>query len=173
MAAGWSIEKIQTAIGINIPVVRMMPNTPALIGKGMIAIAASKEVTADKIAELENLLGGAGIVDKLEERYMDAVTGLSGSGSAFVYLFIEALVEGGVKAGLPMDKALNYAAQTVFGAAAMVKETGKQPDELRAMVTSPNGTTLAGLKALEEGDFRAIAARAVEAAWKRAIELGS
>lgn len=173
MAAGWSIEKIQTAIGIKIPVVRMMPNTPALIGKGMIAIAASCEVTADKIAELENLLGGAGVVDKLEERYMDAVTGLSGSGPAFVYLFIEALADGGVKAGLPRDKALNYAAQTVFGAAAMVKETGRQPDDLRAMVTSPNGTTLAGLKALEEENFRAIAAKAVEAAWKRAVELGS
>jgi pyrroline-5-carboxylate reductase len=108
----------------------------------------------------------------LEEKFMDAVTGLSGSGPAFVYLFIEALADGGVKAGLPGDKALNYAVQTVFGAAAMVKETGRQPDDLRAMVTSPNGTTLAGLTALEEENFRAIAAKAVEAAWKRAIELG-
>jgi pyrroline-5-carboxylate reductase len=172
MAAGWSIEKIQAAVGVKMPVVRMMPNTPALIGKGMIAMAPSPEVPEEKTAELKKLLGSAGIVDILEEKFINAVTGLSGSGPAFVYLFIEALADGGVKAGLPRDKALNYAAQTVFGAAAMVKETGKQPDELRAMVTSPNGTTLAGLKALEEGDFRAIAAKAVEAAWKRAIELG-
>jgi pyrroline-5-carboxylate reductase len=172
MAAGWSIVKIQGIIGAKTPVVRIMPNTPALIGKGMIAMSASPEVSAKSVSELEKLLGGAGIVDKVDERFMDAVTGLSGSGPAFVYLFIEALADGGVRAGLPRDKALRYAAQTVLGAAAMVQETGKHPGELKDMVTSPGGTTIAGIAALEDGAFRSTVIKAVEAAWKRSIELG-
>jgi pyrroline-5-carboxylate reductase len=172
MAAGWSLEKIQDAAGAKLPVVRIMPNTPALIGKGMIAIAASPEVPADKLADIENILAGAGVVDKLDEHYMDAVTGLSGSAPAFVYLFIEALADGGVVAGLPRDKALKYAAQTVLGAAAMVQETGKHPGELKAMVTSPGGTTIAGITALEEGAFRSTVIKAVTAAWQRSCELG-
>ena len=171
MAAGWSIAKIKAAISVKLPVVRIMPNTPALIGKGMIALAASPEVPAEKISELEKMLGGAGIVDILDENYMNAATGLSGSGPAFVYMFIEALADGGVRAGLPRDKALRYAAQTVFGSAAMVQETGKHPGELKDMVTSPGGTTIAGLAALEDGAFRGSVIKAVEAAWKRAGEL--
>jgi pyrroline-5-carboxylate reductase len=138
----------------------------------MIAMSASPEVTAEKIAELEKLLGGAGIVDKIDERFMDAVTGLSGSGPAFVYLFIEALADGGVRAGLPRDKALRYAVQTVLGSAAMVQETGKHPGELKDMVTSPGGTTIAGITVLEDGAFRGTVIKAVEVAWKRSIELG-
>ena len=172
MAAGWSIAKIQSGIGEKVPAVRIMPNTPALIGKGMIAMSASAEVPSEKINELKNILGSAGNVDIIEERFMDAVTGLSGSGPAFVYLFIEALADGGVRAGLPRDKALTYAAQTVFGAAAMVQETGKHPGELKDMVTSPGGTTIAGIAALEDGAFRSTAIKAVEAAWKRSMELG-
>ena len=171
MAAGWSIKKIQAIAG-NAPVVRIMPNTPALISQGMIAIAASPEVPAEKIAELETILKSAGDVDRLDERYMDAATALSGSGPAFVYLFIEALADGGVQAGLPRDKALRYAAQTVLGSAAMVRETGKHPGELKDMVASPGGTTIAGLAALENGAFRGGVMRAVEAAWRRSIELG-
>jgi pyrroline-5-carboxylate reductase len=178
MAAGWPIKKIQEAVvaikspTVSLPVVRIMPNTPALIGKGMIALAAPPEVPEEKIAELEKILAGAGIVERLEERYMDAVTGLSGSGPAFVYLFIEALSDGGVLAGLPRDKALRYAARTVLGAAAMAEETGKHPGELKDMVTSPGGTTIAGVAALEAGAFRSTVMRAVEAAWRRAMELG-
>jgi pyrroline-5-carboxylate reductase len=172
MAAGWSIGKIQEALGIKTPVVRIMPNTPALIGKGIIAMSASVEVSAQSVTELEKLLSGAGIVDKVDERFMDAVTGLSGSGPAFVYLFIEALADGGVHAGLPRDKALRYAAQTVLGAAAMVQDTGRHPGELKDMVTSPGGTTIAGIAALEEGAFRGTVMKAVEAAWKRSKELG-
>jgi pyrroline-5-carboxylate reductase len=149
-----------------------MPNTPALIGQGMIALAASAEVPENRIAELEKILKAAGEVDRVEERYLDAVTGLSGSGPAFVYLFIEALADGGVRAGLPRDKALRYAAQTVLGSAAMVKETGKHPGELKDMVTSPAGTTIAGVAALEKGAFRGTVLGAVEAAWRRAAELG-
>ncbi|MDR1837273.1 MAG: pyrroline-5-carboxylate reductase [Treponema sp.] len=173
MAAGWSINRIQDVIGAKPPVVRIMPNTPALIGRGMIALSASLEVTVEKIAELEKFLSGAGIVDKLDERLMDAITGLSGSGPAFVYLFIEALADGGVRAGLPRDKALRYAAQTVTGAAAMVQETEKHPGELKDMVTSPGGATIAGITALEDGAFRGTVMKAVEAAWKRAVELGN
>jgi pyrroline-5-carboxylate reductase len=177
MAAGWSIEKIQAALaehgpGAPLPVVRIMPNTPALISRGMIALAASPEVAPEKTGELEKILGAAGLVDPVEEKYMDAVTALSGSGPAYVYLFIEALADGGVRAGLPRDKALRYAAQTVLGAAAMVQETGKHPGELKDMVTSPGGTTIAGVAALENGAFRGTVMNAVEAAWKRSKELG-
>ena len=172
MAAGWSIAKIQSAIGAKMPVVRIMPNTPALIGRGMIALTPSPEVPEEKVAEIENFIGSVGIVDRLEERYMDAVTGLSGSGPAFVYLFIEALADGGVQAGLPRDKALQYAAQTVLGAAAMVQETGKHPGELKDMVASPGGTTIAGVAALENRAFRGAVINAVEASWKRSKELG-
>ncbi|MDR2542718.1 MAG: pyrroline-5-carboxylate reductase [Treponema sp.] len=172
MAAGWSIDKIQSAVGQKVPVIRLMPNTPALIGKGMIAMSASPEVPADKLNEYKDILGDIGIVDYLEEHYMDAVTGLSGSGPGFVYLFIEALADGGVRTGLPRDKALSYAAQTVLGAAAMVKETGIHPGELKDMVTSPGGTTIAGIAELENGAFRSTVMKAVEAAWKRSIELG-
>ncbi|MCL2373631.1 MAG: pyrroline-5-carboxylate reductase [Treponema sp.] len=172
MAPGWSIGKIQAVLGVKAPVIRIMPNTPALISRGVIAMTVSPEVPAAQSAELEKLLGGAGMVDRLEEKYMDAVTGLSGSGPAFTYLFIEALADGGVRAGLPRDKALRYAAQTVQGAAAMVMETGKHPGELKDMVASPGGTTIAGITALENGGFRAAAINAVEAAWKRSTELG-
>ena len=172
MAAGWTIEKIQKTIGVKLPVVRIMPNTPALIGRGMLVLSASPEVPAEKISEIENFLGNAGIVDIMDERYMDAVTGLSGSGTAFAYLFIEAMADGGVRAGLPRDKALRYAAQTVIGAAAMIQETGTHPGELKDMVASPGGTTIAGIAALEDGAFRGTVIKAVEAAWKRSTELG-
>ena len=172
MAPGWSIEKIQTLMGLKVPTVRIMPNTPALISRGVIAVAPSVEVSEERVTELEKILAGAGMVDRLDEKYLDAVTGLSGSGPAFVYLFIEALADGGVRAGLPRDKALHYAAQTVLGSAAMVLETGKHPGELKDMVTSPGGTTIAGVAALENGAFRAAAINAVEAAWRRSMELG-
>ncbi|MCL1954637.1 MAG: pyrroline-5-carboxylate reductase [Spirochaetes bacterium] len=172
MAAGWSIEKIKKTVSAKASVVRIMPNTPALIGKGMIALAASPEVQKTQIIDLEHFLGGAGIIDKIDENLMDAVTALSGSGPAFVYLFIEALADGGVRAGLPRDKALRYAAQTIAGAAAMVQKTEKHPGELKDMVTSPGGTTIAGITALENGAFRGTVIKAVEAAWRRAVELG-
>jgi pyrroline-5-carboxylate reductase len=175
MAAGWSIEKIQAALGGRAaaqPVVRIMPNTPALISRGLIAMVPSAEVPEKKAAELEQLLGAAGMVDRVEEKYMDAVTGLSGSGPAFVYLFIEALADGGVRAGLPRDKALRYAVQTVLGSAAMVQQTGKHPGELKDMVASPGGTTIAGIAALETGAFRGTVMAAVDAAYRRSAELG-
>jgi len=178
MAAGWSIDKIRAAItaGTKTPtstvhVIRIMPNTPALISKGMIALAASPETPAQKTAELETMLGGAGTVDVIGEHYLDAVTGLSGSGPAFAYLFMEALADGGVLSGLPRDKALLYAASTVFGSAAMVLETGRHPGELKDMVCSPGGTTISGVTALEAGSFRSAVINAVEAAWRKSLEL--
>jgi len=186
MAAGWTIKKIQAVLGASLapdepdlpllvmpaPVIRIMPNTPALIGKGVIVMASSDNVAAKKLDEVQKLLSEAGIVDRLEEKYLDAVTGLSGSGPAYVYLFIEALADGAVKAGLPRDKALRYAAATVEGAASMALETGKHPGELKDMVTSPGGTTIAGVAALENGAFRGTVMNAVEAAWRRSVELG-
>jgi pyrroline-5-carboxylate reductase len=179
MAAGWSIPRIQALLKEEgkpslaaCPVIRIMPNTPALVSRGMIALSPSPEVPAERIGELEKILGSAGLVDRVEEQYLDAVTGLSGSGPAFVYLFIEALADGGVLAGLPRDKALRYAAQTVLGSAAMVQETGIHPGELKDMVCSPGGTTIAAVAALENGAFRAAVMNAVEAAWRRSAELG-
>jgi pyrroline-5-carboxylate reductase len=171
MAAGWSTGRIQAALGVKAPVARIMPNTPALVSKGMIVLAAGPETPPEKIAELEQILKGAGAVDRLDESYLNAVTALSGSGPAFVCLFIEALADGGVLAGLPRDRALRYAAQTVLGSAALALETGKHPGELKDMVTSPGGTTIAGLAALEENAFRGAVIQAVEAAWSRSKEL--
>jgi pyrroline-5-carboxylate reductase len=173
MAAGFSIDKIRAELECPAqPVIRIMPNTPALISQGMIVLAPSSGVGEEKIAELERLLANSGRVDRLEEKYLDAVTGLSGSGPAFGYIFIEALADGGVRAGLPRDKALSYAAQTLLGAAAMVQETGRHPGELKDMVASPGGTTIAGIAALEQAGFRGIVMNAVEAAYRRSLELG-
>jgi len=173
VVAGWSIAKIRSCINVDVPIVRIMPNTPALVSRGLIAMSTSPDFPAERITEVETILSGAGLVDNLEEIYMDSVTGLSGSGPAFVYIFIEALADGGVRAGLPRDKALRYAVQTVLGSAHMVQETGKHPGELKDMVTSPGGTTIAGIAALENGAFRGAVINAIEAAWRRSSELFS
>jgi pyrroline-5-carboxylate reductase len=177
MAAGWSIGKIRARLcgphqdPVRIPVARIMPNTPALISRGMIALSLPPDLPRTAAAELEEILRASGELDLVEEKYLDGVTALSGSGPAFVYLFIEALADGGVRAGLPRDKALNYAAQTVLGAAAMVRETGKHPGELKDAVCSPGGTTIAGVAALEAGAFRGTLLSAVDAAYRRSREL--
>ena len=171
MAAGWPIKKIQSTLGVKAPIARIMPNTPALISKGLIAVSTSPEIQEEQAKNLLTLLSGAGMVDRVEEHYLDAITSLSGSGPAFAYIFMEALADGGVKAGLPRDKAQSYAAQTVMGAAAMILETGRHPGELKDMVASPGGTTIAGIAALEKGAFRSSVISSVEAAWQRAIEL--
>jgi pyrroline-5-carboxylate reductase len=177
MAAGWSIKRIQAALGgpgSPVPgIIRIMPNTPALIGQGLIALAASPGVPEAQIRDLKQILAGSGVVDPIEEPYLDAVTALSGSGPAFVYVFIEALVDGGVRSGLPRDKALLYAIQTLLGSVGMIQETGKHLGELKDMVTSPGGTTIAGIAALETGAFRGILMNAVDAAWKRSKELSA
>jgi pyrroline-5-carboxylate reductase len=171
MAAGVSIEALHSgfaACGQKVPpLLRIMPNTPALIGKGVIALAASPDVPPIIKETVRALLSGAGFVDIVDEKYLDAITALSGSGPAFVYLFLEALADGGVFAGLPRDKALRYAALTVEGAAALAFQTGKHPAILKDEVATPAGTTIRGIAALEAHAFRGAVMSAVQAAFKK------
>ncbi|MDD3927326.1 MAG: pyrroline-5-carboxylate reductase, partial [bacterium] len=152
-------------------IIRCMPNTPALTGKGITAIASLPEVTSDEIELAEALLGVVGDVVRVEEGYMDAVTGLSGSGPAYVYTFIEALIDAGVRVGLPRDLARRLALATVTGATDMVAESGLHPASLRDMVTSPGGTTIAAMEKLEREGFRTSIYSAVAAAAERSAEL--
>ena len=173
IAAGVPIDRLEALLGHGVPVVRAMPNTPALIGAGAAAIAAGTHATDDDLDWAASLLGAVGIVVRLPERLLDAVTGLSGSGPAYVFLVAEALIEAGVLVGLPRDASRELALQTLLGAARLLTETGDTPEALRAAVTSPGGTTAAGLKALEDHGVRAAFLDAVAAATERARELGS
>lgn len=151
---------------------RVMPNTPAAIGKGMLALCAEAGTAEEYLAGVEDLLAPAGRVERIAEGQMDAFSAVAGCGPAFVYPFIEALADGGVKVGLPRGQAVTYAAQMVLGAAAMVLESGKHPGQLKDEVCSPGGSTIAGVAALEERGFRSAAIQAVEAAFRRNQELG-
>lgn len=153
-------------------IVRVMPNTPALVGELAAAYAPNDGCSAADSALVGMMLGALGTAFKVKETDLDAVTGLSGSGPAYVFQFIEALSDGGVRAGLPRNVATALAAKTVRGAATMVLETGKHPGELKDQVTSPGGTTIAGVHALEVGGMRAAVINAVVAATERAKELG-
>uniref|UniRef100_A0A7S1XNS6 Pyrroline-5-carboxylate reductase n=3 Tax=Phaeomonas parva TaxID=124430 RepID=A0A7S1XNS6_9STRA len=153
-------------------IVRVMPNTPCMVGESAAAYACGPAATDEDKANVETVFGAVGEVMEVKEKLLDAVTGVSGSGPAFVFNFIEALADGAVRAGLPRHVALRLAAQTVRGAATMVLETGKHPGELKDMVTSPGGTTIAGVHALEERGFRGTVMNAVVAAADRATEMG-
>jgi len=172
IAAGVSIGRITDLCGQRTRIVRAMPNTPALVQEGMTVLAAGHGVGAQDVADVRQIFEVVGKVVQVEERFMDAVTGLSGSGPAYVFLAIEALIDGGVKMGLPRDVAKVLATQTVLGSARMVMETGQHPASLKDRVTSPGGTTMAGLHRLEQGGLRATLIDAVEAATKRSEELG-
>lgn len=172
IAAGISIVRLETALGAGRKVCRVMPNTPCLVGEGASAFAMNGACGAPDAALVRELFGSCGNVIEVAEKAMNAVTGLSGSGPAYVYLFIEALIEGGVTAGLTYDTARQLAVQTVRGAAAMVSESGQTPSALKAAVMSPAGTTVRGLMALEEGRFKHAVIRAVTEATRRAEELG-
>ncbi|MDW7651749.1 MAG: pyrroline-5-carboxylate reductase [Bacillota bacterium] len=172
VAAGVSLADIESILD-GVGVIRVMPNTPCLVGEGAMAISAGKDVKEEDVHKVASWLETLGIVRIVPEKLMDAVTGVSGSGPAYVYLMIEALADGGVLAGLPRAMAAELAAQTVLGAAKMVMETGEHPAVLREMVTSPGGTTAAALYALEEGGFRAAVQTAVKKAAKRSEELGN
>jgi len=153
-------------------IIRVMPNTPCLIGQGACAIAPAANVGESEVEWLKGILESIGTVVDVEERLMDSVTGLSGSGPAFVFNFIESLIDGAVLTGMARSTAQELAIQTVIGAAMMVKETGEHTAVLRDRVTSPGGTTIAGLKALEETGFRDSVMSAVQAATERSMELG-
>jgi pyrroline-5-carboxylate reductase len=173
IAAGIPTQRLERGLGPGTRVVRVMPNTPALLGKGMsVAVRGQHATVADErlVLKLLRTIGRARAV--ADERLLDAVTGLSGSGPAYVYLFAEALIAGGVAAGLATDVATDLALQTLTGAAAMLQDAGETPQRLREMVTSPGGTTLAGLNELERRAFADAVAAAVVVATHRATELG-
>lgn len=172
IAAGLSIAKLTEMLHGSYRIVRVMPNTPCLIGCSATGFAAGPAATRDDAALVEKLFNAVGTAFALPEHSLDAVTGLSGSGPAFIYVLIEALSDGGVRMGLPRDVATALATQTVLGAARMVQETKQHPGVLKDTVTSPGGTTIAGLYALERGGFRAAVMDAVEAAARRSTELG-
>jgi len=172
IAAGVTIGRIEKMLANKPRVVRAMPNTPALVLSGAAAIAAGSAASAEDMMTAQQIFGAVGRAVVVEEKLMDAVTGLSGSGPAYVFMIIEALTDAGVKAGIPRPLALELSAQTVYGAAKMVLETGEHPVRLRDMVTSPGGTTIEGLHMLEKGNLRATLMNAVEAATLRSKELG-
>lgn len=171
IAAGVSTLQLESHFSQPVPVVRVMPNTPALVGQGASAICLGAHANEEHRALGHRIFGAVGLAVDTQEKLMDAVTGLSGSGPAYVYLFIEALSDAGVKMGLPRDVSTRLAAQTVLGGAQMVLETGMHPGELKDNVTSPGGTTIAALHALENRAFRAAVYDAVEASANRSREL--
>lgn len=173
VVAGVRLSRIIEACGSQARVIRAMPNTPAMVSEGMTALAIGPGVGEHEVACARQIFESVGKVVPVEERFMDAVTGLSGSGPAYVFLMIEAMADGGVKMGLPRETASLLAAQTVLGAARMVIETGQHPARLKDQVASPGGTTIAGLHRLEQGGVRGVLIDAVEAATKRSQELGS
>lgn len=172
IAAGVTLATLDRAAGADTPIVRAMPNTPALVSQGAAAICGNSQATEADLAWAEEILGSVGRVVRVPEHLMDAVTGLSGSGPAYVFVVAEALIEAGVLMGLARPVAAELANQTLLGAATLLCE-GRPPADLRADVTSPGGTTAAGLRELERHGVRAALAAAVEAATRRSAELGA
>jgi pyrroline-5-carboxylate reductase len=171
IAAGVTLASLEAWLGA-VPVVRAMPNTPALVGAGAAAIAGGTDAGPDDLAWAEEVLSAVGVVERVPEKLLDAVTGLSGSGPAYVLLVVEALIDAGVLAGLPRPTSAALVRQTLLGTARLLAETGEAPEALRAAVTSPGGTTAAGLRVLEAQAVRAAFMDAVRAATDRSRELG-
>ncbi len=169
--AGVTTDTLRETIGIDIPVVRTMPNTPMLVDEGATAISSGRFATEEHLALVRRMFEAVGKVEIVPEYLMDAVTGLSGSGPAYVYMFVEALTDAGVKQGLPRPTALRLAAQTVYGAAKLVIETGKHPAILRDEVTTPGGTAIAAVAELESHGLRTMLINAVATATARSEEL--
>jgi pyrroline-5-carboxylate reductase len=173
VAAGVTLRQLAEGLGPKSRLVRVMPNAPALVGACAAGYAAADTATREDLQQVDRLFNAVGRAFPVPEKLLDAVTGLSGSGPAFVFVMIEALSDGGVRMGLPRDVANLLAAQTVFGSAKMVLETGLHTGALKDMVASPGGTTIAGLHALESRGLRAALMDAVEAATRRSAELGT
>ncbi len=172
IAAGVPIAAIAGKLGAGVRIVRTMPNTPALVGAGATALSRGAHATDEDLTQALSLFEAVGTAVVVDEPLLDAVTGLSGSGPAFVFLAVEALADGGVKVGLARPIAMALAAQTVMGAAKLVLESGEHPGRLKDQVTSPGGTAIAGVHALEQSAFRSALMAAVEAATRRSRELG-
>lgn len=170
--AGVTIKKIQDFFKKTKKIIRVMPNTPAIIGKAMSVLSPSEEIAENELLFVKEIFQSIGETEVLAESLLDAVTGLSGSGPAFVMMFIEALTQGGILCGLSKNTAEKLAIQTVIGSCEMIGSTGKTVEELRHMVTSPGGTTIAGIAALEENQLRSGVIKAVKAAYNRSKELG-
>ena len=172
MAAGLTMERIEEMAGGKLPVIRIMPNTPVAVGKGMTQYCRNGLVSDETIASFREDLRFSGKLDELEERLIDAASALSGCGPAYVYLFIEALADGAVACGIPRSKAMEYAAATMIGAGEMVLATGMHPGALKDAVCSPGGSTIAGVRALEQHGFRGAAMDCVAAAYEKNQLLG-
>ncbi|HYH99669.1 pyrroline-5-carboxylate reductase [Hyalangium sp.] len=172
VAAGVPIAALERRLGAGARIIRTMPNTPSLVGAGACALSRGEHASEEDLAVASRIFQSVGITTVVEENLLDAVTGLSGSGPAYVFLVIEALSDAGVKVGLPRYTALKLAAQTVLGSAQLLIETNVHPGQLKDQVTSPGGTAIAGLHTLEAGGLRTTLINAVEAATRRARELG-
>ena len=172
MAAGLTMADIQAMAAGDYPVIRIMPNTPVAVGKGVVMYDATENVTKEELDAFCEGMRFAGLLDPLPEKLIDAGSAVAGCGPAFASLFMEALADGGVACGLPRAKALEYAAQMLLGTAALALETGEHPGKMKDAVCSPGGSTIAGVRALEQGAFRAAAMNAVEAAYAKNKELG-
>lgn len=172
MAAGLTIDQIEAFAGCALPVIRIMPNTPTAIGQGVIQYCCNELVDSKMLEDFLADMAFCGLLDPLEERLIDAASALSGSGPAYMYVMIEALADGAVACGIPRAKAIEYAAMTMVGAAQMVLQTGLHPGALKDAVCSPGGSTIAGLRALEQHGFRGAAMDCVIATYERNKELG-
>ncbi|MEJ7601986.1 MAG: pyrroline-5-carboxylate reductase [Kofleriaceae bacterium] len=172
IAAGFDTETMEAALPEGAHVVRAMPNVPATVGAGATAIAAGRHASEDDLVTARAIFDAVGITVTLDESQLDAVTGLSGSGPAYIFLILEALADAGVKVGLSRRNAQRLAAQTVMGSAKLLLDTDEHPGKLKDMVTSPGGTAIAGLHTLEQGGLRTTLITAVETATKRSRELG-
>ncbi len=173
MAAGIKTEKIAELCGAKLPVVRIMPNTPVSVGKGMVLYCANSLAAKDEIDDFLCDMRFAGEFDKLPEELIDAGCSVSGCGPAFMYMFIDALAEGGVACGLSREQAVKYAAVTMMGAAELAMKSGKEPEQLKREVCSPGGSTIEGVKVFENGGLNECAINAVKASFKRNKELGN
>ncbi|OQB48402.1 MAG: Pyrroline-5-carboxylate reductase [Firmicutes bacterium ADurb.Bin153] len=172
MAAGVTIDRIRTMAGSPYPVIRIMPNLAASVGESMTQYSVSDNVPDDGMALFLDVIRFAGVCDELPEYLIDVGCAVSGCGPAFAFVFIEALADGGVECGLPRDRAMKYAAQTLCGAAKLVLGSGKHPGELKDMVCNPGGSTIVGIHALESRGFRAAAMDAITEAYQKTVKLG-
>ena len=172
MAAGVTLARLGELFGTALPILRIMPNTPAAVGAGMILVCENEHVSENDKTLLNTALSFAGKLDPIPEALIDAASAVSGCGPAFVCLFVEALADGGVRCGLPRDKALSYAIETLKGTATLLSESGKHPARVKDEVCSPAGSTIEGVTALENGGFRSLTIDAVTAAYERTKELG-